>query len=292
MPACFTSTKCDLKRNRCVCFCRRSGSVFSHYFTDAPYRQSGALWRTQDEIKAFVRNGDGATALRGRLFAEFHIQQTGQAEIAENALSHRRFQSLFFPIGFQQLLFCVVVQLKIFLCMHGHVQIPRQSGAVLKQMVLGGKCMSEICTGEQRNLFCRTYLRTMDPQRAAETIGKADGFAVLRNRRIRRQLESMRQAAAEQILREDAIRRLTELAFGRANDAVKLAAALSTGETSELERLELSSVGELKLTDKGVEIKFIDRVRALEALCGLLGDGSQKDAAEFFRALEDAGEGV
>ena len=102
----------------------------------------------------------------------------------------------------------------------------------------------------------------------------------------------MRQAAAEQILREDAIRRLTELAFGRANDAVKLAAALSTGETSELERLELSSVGELKLTDKGVEIKFIDRVRALEALCGLLGDGSQKDAAEFFRALEDAGEGV
>ena len=47
------------------------------------------------------------------------------------------------------------------LAMHGDVQIPRQSGTVLKQTVLGGKCMSEICTGEQRNLFCRTYLRTM-----------------------------------------------------------------------------------------------------------------------------------
>ena len=150
--------------------------------------------------------------------------------------------------------------------------------------------MSDICTGEEQNLFCRTYLRTMDPQRAVEAIGRTDGFSILKERPMRRRLESMRQMAAEQILREDVIRRLTELAFGRANDAVKLAATLSAGEKPELEKLELSSVGELKMTDKGVEIKFIDRVRALEALCRLLGDGSGKDAAEFFRALEDAGE--
>lgn len=152
--------------------------------------------------------------------------------------------------------------------------------------------MSENCTEKEQNLFCRTYLRTMDAQRAAEAIGRTDGLAVLKRKQIRRKLEAMRQAAAEQILREDAIRRLTELAFGRANDAVKLAASLSAGEEPELEKLELSSVGELKMTDKGVEIKFIDRVRALETLCGLLGDGSARDAAEFFRALEDAGEDV
>lgn len=150
--------------------------------------------------------------------------------------------------------------------------------------------MEQSCTSEQQKMFCRIYLRTMDPQKAAEAIGKKDGFSILKDRRIRGRLETMRQAAAKQILREDAVRRLTELAFGRANDAVKLAAALLAGEQTGLDALELSAVAELKMTDKGVEIKFIDRVRALETLCGLLGDGNPQDAAEFFRALEDAGE--
>lgn len=150
--------------------------------------------------------------------------------------------------------------------------------------------MGDICTGREQDLFCRMYLRTMDLQRAAEAAGRTDGFSLLKRKGVRRRLETMRQAAAEQILREDAVRRLTELAFGRANDAVKLAAALKAGGEAEIEKLELSSVGELKLTDKGVEIKFIDRVRALETLCELLGDGGADSASAFFRALEDAGE--
>lgn len=150
--------------------------------------------------------------------------------------------------------------------------------------------MDHTCTSQQQKLFCHTYLQTMDPQKAAKSIGRTDGFSILKDRQMRGRLEAMRQAAAEQILREDAVRRLTELAFGRANDAVKLATALAAGEHPETDGLELSAVAELKMTDKGVEIKFIDRVRALEALCALLGDGSRQDAAEFFRALEDVGE--
>ena len=68
------------------------------------------------------------------------------------------------------------------------------------------------------------------------------------------------------IRREDVTRRLAELAFGRANDGAGL--ALRPGETDP-EGLDLSAVSELKVTDKGVEVKFVDRVRALETLWSL-----------------------
>ena len=84
--------------------------------------------------------------------------------------------------------------------------------------------------------------------------------------------------------REDVLRRLAELAFGRANDGAGL--ALRPGETDP-EGLDLSAVSELKVTDKGVEVKFVDRVRALETLWNLLESGGDGGAEELYRALED-----
>jgi hypothetical protein len=48
-------------------------------------------------------------------------------------------------------------------------------------------------------------------------------------------------------------------------------------------------VAELKVTEKGgVEVKLLDRIRALEALCAAL-DGRISDGADdFFRALDDS----
>ena len=95
----------------------------------------------------------------------------------------------------------------------------------------------------------------------------------------------MRSAAAGELRREDALRRLAQLAFGRANDAVRL--ALGPREVDP-ETLELSAVAEFKVTDKGVEVKLVDRVRALETLCGLLEEDGGSGAEELYRALEDA----
>lgn len=144
-------------------------------------------------------------------------------------------------------------------------------------------------TMEQEKNFCRTYLHTMNPQRAAEAAGYRDGYSVLKNKAVRERLKKMRASASTQILREDIVRGLCELAFGRANDAVGL--ALSDGER-DYGTLDLSAVSEFKVTDKGgVEIRFIDRIRALEALWGLLeGNTADGGAADFFRALENAGE--
>lgn len=142
---------------------------------------------------------------------------------------------------------------------------------------------------EQRkwqNLFCSVFLRTMDPEQAAKAAGREDGFAALALKSIRRRLEKMRGAAAGELRREDALRRLAQLAFGRANDAARLALCPREVDPGSL---DLSAVAELKVTDKGgVEVKLVDRVRALETLCALLGETGGGGAEELYRALEDA----
>lgn len=75
-----------------------------------------------------------------------------------------------------------------------------------------------------------------------------------------------------QLRREDVARRLAELAFGRANDCVRLVLE----EHPPLEELDLSNLSEVRRSDKGaVEVKLVDRLQALEQLLALTTD---KDA--------------
>ena len=84
------------------------------------------------------------------------------------------------------------------------------------------------------------------------------------------------------IRRQDVIRRLAELAFGKANDCVKLALE----ENLCLETLDLSLLSEVKRNEKGtVEIKLIDRLRALEQLAQTAGE-EQTEVDAFLQALQ------
>ena len=142
-------------------------------------------------------------------------------------------------------------------------------------------------TKKDDEAFCRAYLRTMDPERAAAESGHRDGFTLLGRKKIQERLEKMRSDAAGQLRRDDAVRRLAQLAFGRANDAVKLALR---AEGTDPDQLDLSAVAEFKVTDRGVEVKLVDRVRALETLCSLLESGEGHGAEELYRALAEAAE--
>ena len=83
------------------------------------------------------------------------------------------------------------------------------------------------------------------------------------------------------ISRSDVTRRLAELAFGKANDCVRLALE----DDPRLGRLDLSLLSEVKRNDKGtVEIKLIDRLRALEQLAQVAGEDTQ-DLEAFLQAL-------
>lgn len=96
--------------------------------------------------------------------------------------------------------------------------------------------------------------------------------------------------AKKEIGREDVIRALAQLAFGRANHGVELA-YLENATPQRIRRMDLSAVAEFKRGSNGtVEVKLVDRVKALGALYEMLGSGGESETEEFFRALEEAGE--
>ena len=84
------------------------------------------------------------------------------------------------------------------------------------------------------------------------------------------------------LTKEDVARRLAELAFGKANDCVRLVLE----EGTPLGRLDLSLLSEVKRNEKGtVEVKLVDRLRALEQLA-LLAQENGEDLEEFLKALQ------
>lgn len=96
---------------------------------------------------------------------------------------------------------------------------------------------------------------------------------------------------------EDIMRRLGELAFGRANDLARL--AMMDGETAraEIDALDLGLLAEYKRSAGGVvEVKVCDRLKALEMLSSLLASReaakAASAAADFLRAISEAADGA
>lgn len=86
-----------------------------------------------------------------------------------------------------------------------------------------------------------------------------------------------------EVRRGDVVRRLAELAFGEANDCVRLV----QGETPEIAGLDLSHLCEVKRSEKGaVEVKLVDRLQALEQLSLLVGQEEGLSMEEFLGALQ------
>lgn len=91
---------------------------------------------------------------------------------------------------------------------------------------------------------------------------------------------------AGEVRQRDVARRLAELAFGKANDCVRLALE----DVPDLKALDLSLLSEVRRNDKGtVEIKLIDRLRALEQLAALAGE-QDSGMDSFLQALRGGGE--
>ena len=91
-----------------------------------------------------------------------------------------------------------------------------------------------------------------------------------------------RRIRSGKIRRQDVVRRMAELAFGKANDCVRLVLE----DEPTVDKLDLSLLSEVKRNDKGtVEIKLIDRLRALEQLSQAAGQ-DEGDMESFLKALQ------
>lgn len=89
-----------------------------------------------------------------------------------------------------------------------------------------------------------------------------------------------------QIQKNDIARCLAELAFGRANDCVRLALE----EDADIDKLDLSLLSEIRRSSQGVvEVKLMDRLKILEQLAELTG-GEKDDLREFLLAMGGGGE--
>jgi len=85
-----------------------------------------------------------------------------------------------------------------------------------------------------------------------------------------------------EIRQQDVARRLAELAFGKANDCVRLVLE----EDPQVDKLDLSLLSEVKRNEKGtVEVKLVDRLQVLKQLAELTGEENE-GMERFLQALQ------
>ncbi len=112
------------------------------------------------------------------------------------------------------------------------------------------------------------------------------GLALLTNSAVRKRISAVRNkmvsCPAEQGLRR--------IAYGRNNDAFRLAFAETV--TDELiEQSDLYGVSEIKVNKNGVEIKFHDRMKALELLNEIEKESRDENSGRsLFEAIYGKGE--
>lgn len=91
----------------------------------------------------------------------------------------------------------------------------------------------------------------------------------------------------KRITQKDVTEGLRRLAFGEIQDAVSLLFETQEGIIESLPKLDLFNVSEIKrVKGGGMEIKFFDRLKALERLGEALEGDNSKSAVSFYDALE------
>lgn len=141
---------------------------------------------------------------------------------------------------------------------------------------------------EKEKLFCFYYLRSRNGREAAAKSGyrfaEKAAAKLLGKKEIRHYLEQSdkNQKAAD----ADITAGLYRLAFGCVSDAVRL---LFEEELSrqEIEQLDLFNVSEIKRQKGGaLEIKFFDRLKALEKLSAVSCADASDAAGNLYQAIE------
>lgn len=141
----------------------------------------------------------------------------------------------------------------------------------------------------KEELFCRCYVSSREPRLSAAKAGfgahpERAAVKLLGSERIKAriaELEGERRAGLAEVT--EGYRRL---AFGSVADAVKLIMRDEPPNEEELEKLDLTMVSDIKRPKGGgLEVKFFDRLKALDRLCELSAAGSAGEESDFLAAL-------
>lgn len=126
--------------------------------------------------------------------------------------------------------------------------------------------------------FCRLMTVVADPIKAAREAGfkhPEKTWSELAAKEeivseIRRRCENIRS-----VYEHTAVCGLYRLAYGDVSDALTLLYRDNLSE-DDLRSLDLRNVSEIKRTEKGIEVRFCDRIKAVDKLQELLGSGSEQ----------------
>ena len=143
--------------------------------------------------------------------------------------------------------------------------------------------------------FCRWYTRLQNPKEAARKSGytvlpEYRGINLLSKKQI---ISKIKEFEKENQTDSSLVSAgLSRLAFGSISDAVKLILSANSDNPPLPDTLDLFNVSEIKFTSgKGMEIKFFDRLKALEQLSKLSESTLNSSALSFYEALERSASG-
>lgn len=150
--------------------------------------------------------------------------------------------------------------------------------------------MNEKRLTKKESDFCHHYVRLRNPKEAALKSGYSlapeyTAVHLLSKRHIREKITELeKDTKADEALISAGLQRL---AFGSVADAVKLILSAGTDNSPDIDSLDLFNVSEIKYTcGKGMEIKFFDRLKALERLSEISESGKDGSALSFYEAIE------
>lgn len=159
--------------------------------------------------------------------------------------------------------------------------------------------MAKKALNQREELFCYYSATAQSPREAAVKAGYSaplcEGTAarLMRSQAIRERIaqhaEEHQRRGASQLARSG----LERLAFGSVADVLRLMLA-PEDEHPDPERLDLFNVAEIKCPKGGgFEVKFYDRIKALEKLAAIGENHSAAaGAAEFYQALQQGAAAV
>lgn len=142
---------------------------------------------------------------------------------------------------------------------------------------------------ERELLFCAYYSRTHSAREAAARAGyrrkpELNGIRLLEKDSVRMEIERLEQKLQTSQEIRDGYRRL---AFGPVTDAIRLLFLEEAPSPGQLEEMDLFPIAEIKRPRAGgIEIKFFDRLKALEKLTQMEAQTAQDGALPFYEALE------
>lgn len=144
---------------------------------------------------------------------------------------------------------------------------------------------------EKEKLFCSYYSESRNARSAAAKAGYGilthrSAVKLMAREEIRKEIERIDRTRL--VTADEVIAGYRQLAFGSVADVLKIIYNEESPDRYELEGLDLFNVSEIKKPKGGgLEIKFFDRLKALEHLEAMSNGRSKEDSAlPFYLALE------